>query len=94
MNDNQQSIRVSSSAVPSDIANDDEKLNASIRNLISFVPRSIIPGEKTQELLGIADYVSKLNLTETVENIKDYFFNNQAIGCDNRCLMAKVIKPK
>lgn len=70
----------------------DTLLEAAVNNIITYVPRSIIPGNETQKLLDIVDKVAQLNMTELVDQIRDHFFNNPALPrtCNTNCRMAKV----
>ncbi|XP_034241534.1 para-nitrobenzyl esterase-like [Thrips palmi] len=66
-------------------------LQSTIKDLITYVPRSIIPGEDTQKLLAIEDFVSKISVTKLVDDIRDQFFLSPSLpaDCNTNCRMSK-----
>lgn len=66
-------------------------LQAAIRDLKTYVPNSIIPGDETQRLLGIQEYVSQLDVTRLVDEVRATFFNDPALpaDCNTNCRMTK-----
>lgn len=72
--------------------NNDALLQEGIKNLITYVPESIVPEPETQKLLGIEEIVAQLDITKIVDQIRDHFFNDPALptDCNTNCRMTKV----
>lgn len=75
-----------------DFATNDSRLEAVLENFITLVPKSIVPGEDTQKLLGITDDVQTMDINQHVKRVRDYYFSaTDDPECDKFCKMAKYL---
>jgi len=75
-----------------DMFNNEAKLNDTIQNLITYVPPSLIPGDDTQKMLDIQNFVPTVDMEKVVKSLREFYFNNDDTNCCNNCKMAKVLR--
>ncbi|XP_034246353.1 juvenile hormone esterase-like isoform X2 [Thrips palmi] len=75
-----------------DMFGNETKLNEHIANLTTYVPRSIMPGSDTQDLLKIKDFVPTVNVDEIVKKLTEFYFkNDDDKHCGTNCKMDKYL---